>query len=109
MDTTTYIPLPVEDYVRHRLEGDRCGEEHPDLRNDWQTIKNLPNYPNNTDWAEVVAEWDSERYEVYLPVEMERLLSIVARHQEQTEYGECQVCEASAWVNPVGECQGCEQ
>ena len=106
--TISYIPLPVEDYIIHRLQGDSCGELHPDLKKDWENIKNLPHYPNNVDWAEVVAEWDGERYETNASVEMDRLREIVLRHYEQDEMGECVTCGAGAWVNPIGLCSDCQ-
>lgn len=81
----TYIPISVKNYVCHRLQGDRCGEISPDLRHLWQEIKTLPHYPNNTDWAEVVAEWDNERFTTDLDTEVERLRSIISRHWEQAE------------------------
>lgn len=104
----TYTPLPVMDYLRHRIEGDRCGEISPDLRQDWERIKLLPNYPNNTDWAEVVAEWDSERFTTDLDTEIIRLRCIVAQHWNSWEYDECVECGAGAWVNPVGQCSNCD-
>jgi hypothetical protein len=103
------IPLAVQAYIQHRLEGDRCGEISPDLRQDWESVKTIRDFSREwLDWAEVVAEWDSERFTTDLDTEVERLRSIISLHWEQAEYGDCQVCGASAWVNPVGQCSDCD-
>lgn len=110
MDTAQInIPLAVQAYIKHRLEGDRCGEISPDLKQDWESVKTIRDFSRPwLDWAELVAEWDYERYELDYAVEVERLRSIITRHWEQAEYGDCQVCGASAWVNPIGQCSDCD-